>query len=31
LIELQGHYDLEVEKDRLNETLKDIEPPAAAG
>jgi addiction module HigA family antidote len=27
---LQGHYDLEVEKDRLSTTLKDIEPLATA-
>jgi antitoxin HigA-1 len=27
---LQGHYDLEVEKDRLNTTLAGIEPLAAA-
>jgi addiction module HigA family antidote len=30
-LNLQGHYDLEVEKDRLVQTLKDIEPLAAAG
>ena len=29
-LNLQGHYDLEVEKDRLVETLKGIEPLAAA-
>lgn len=29
-LNLQGHYDLEVEKDRLGKTLKDIEPLAAA-
>jgi addiction module HigA family antidote len=29
-LNLQGHYDLEVEKDRLVDTLKDIEPLAAA-
>jgi len=29
-LNLQGHYDLEVEKDRLVETLKDIEPLATA-
>jgi addiction module HigA family antidote len=29
-LNLQGHYDLEVEKDRLVQTLKDIEPLAAA-
>ena len=29
-LNLQGHYDLEIEKDRLSETLKDIEPLAAA-
>jgi len=29
-LNLQGHYDLEVEKDRLGETLKGIEPLAAA-
>jgi antitoxin HigA-1 len=27
---LQGHYDLEVEKDKLHETLADIEPLATA-
>jgi plasmid maintenance system antidote protein VapI len=27
---LQAHYDLEVEKDRLKTTLDDIEPLAAA-
>lgn len=27
---LQGHYDLELEKDRLGATLNDIEPLAAA-
>jgi addiction module HigA family antidote len=26
----QGHYDLEIEKDRLGKTLSDIEPLAAA-
>ena len=30
-LNLQAHYDLEVEKDRLGETLKGIEPLAAAG
>jgi len=30
-LNLQGHYDLEVEKDRLVQTLKDLEPLAAAG
>ncbi len=29
-LNLQGHYDLEMEKDRLSETLKGIEPLAAA-
>jgi plasmid maintenance system antidote protein VapI len=29
-LNLQAHYDLEVEKDRLGETLKDIEPLATA-
>ena len=29
-LNLQGHYDLEVEKDRLSKTLKNIEPLAAA-
>jgi addiction module HigA family antidote len=29
-LNLQGHYVLEVEKDRLVQTLKDIEPLAAA-
>jgi plasmid maintenance system antidote protein VapI len=29
-LNLQGHYDLEVEKDRLVETLKGIEPLSAA-
>jgi antitoxin HigA-1 len=29
-LNLQGHYDLEVEKDRLGKTLKDIEPLATA-
>jgi addiction module HigA family antidote len=29
-LNLQGHYDLEVEKDRLVQTLKDIEPLASA-
>ncbi len=29
-LNLQGHYDLELEKDRLSETLKVIEPLAAA-
>ena len=29
-LNLQGHYDLEVEKDRLVQTLKNIEPLAAA-
>lgn len=29
-LNLQGHYDLELEKDRLCETLKVIEPLAAA-
>jgi addiction module HigA family antidote len=29
-LNLQGHYDLEVEKDRLVQTLKDIKPLAAA-
>jgi addiction module HigA family antidote len=28
---LQGHYDLEVEKDRLASTLRDITPLAATG
>jgi addiction module HigA family antidote len=29
-LNLQGHYDLEIEKDRLSKKLKDIEPLAAA-
>jgi addiction module HigA family antidote len=29
-LNLQGHYDLEIEKDRLTKTLKDMEPLAAA-
>ncbi len=29
-LNLQSHYDLEVEKDRLGETLEDIEPLATA-
>jgi hypothetical protein len=29
-LNLQGHYDLEVEKDRLSEALKEIEPLADA-
>jgi addiction module HigA family antidote len=29
-LNLQGHYDLEIEKDRLGKTLGDIEPLAAA-
>jgi hypothetical protein len=30
LVELQGHSDLELEKDRLVETIKGIEPLAVA-
>ncbi len=29
-LNLQGHYDLEIEKDRLGKTLLDIDPMAAA-